>query len=101
MPRKMNENTAPQARTNATKAAPMRHKKATPIVAEAVESSAAVNSISQTPATPVEMQPDHAEVARVAYSYWERRGYQGGSPQEDWLRAERELRSRETFAATA
>ena len=30
-------------------------------------------------------------VARLAYSYWEARGYQGGSPEEDWLRAEQEL----------
>jgi len=31
------------------------------------------------------------EIARLAYSYWEARGCQGGSPEEDWLRAEREL----------
>ena len=30
-------------------------------------------------------------VARLAYSYWEARGYQGGSPEADWLRAEQEL----------
>jgi hypothetical protein len=34
------------------------------------------------------------EIARLAYSYWESRGFEGGSPEEDWLRAERELRSR-------
>jgi len=32
----------------------------------------------------------HEEIARLAYSYWEGRGYQGGSPEEDWYRAERE-----------
>jgi hypothetical protein len=32
-------------------------------------------------------------VARLAYWYWEARGYQGGSPEADWLRAERELRA--------
>jgi len=37
--------------------------------------------------------PSHAEVAVLAYSYWEARGCQGGSPEEDWFRAERELRS--------
>jgi hypothetical protein len=36
---------------------------------------------------------DRAAVARVAYSYWEARGFTGGSPEEDWLRAEREVRS--------
>ena len=33
----------------------------------------------------------HGDIARLAYSYWEARGHQGGSPHEDWLRAEREL----------
>ena len=40
--------------------------------------------------------PSHDEIAVLAYSYWEGRGCQGGSPEEDWLRAERELRSRRT-----
>jgi Protein of unknown function (DUF2934) len=30
-------------------------------------------------------------VARLAYSYAEARGFVGGSPEEDWLRAEQEL----------
>jgi hypothetical protein len=34
------------------------------------------------------------EIAVLAYSYWEARGCQGGSPQEDWFRAEQELKSR-------
>jgi hypothetical protein len=33
------------------------------------------------------------EIARLAYSYWEARGCQEGSAEEDWLRAEQELRS--------
>ena len=35
--------------------------------------------------------PSHEEIARLAYSYWESRGCTGGSPEEDWLRAELEL----------
>ncbi len=36
-------------------------------------------------------------IALLAYSYWEARGGQGGSPDDDWLRAEREvLRTLET-----
>jgi hypothetical protein len=42
--------------------------------------------------------PSHEEIARLAYSYWEARGGQHGSPQEDWYRAESELLKR---AATA
>jgi hypothetical protein len=38
--------------------------------------------------------PAREEIARLAYSYWEQRGRRGGSPEEDWLRAERELRLR-------
>jgi hypothetical protein len=37
---------------------------------------------------------DREEIARIAYLYWEARGYQGGSPHEDWARAEEECRNR-------
>ncbi len=30
-------------------------------------------------------------IALLAYSYWVQRGRQGGSPEEDWFRAEREI----------
>ena len=35
--------------------------------------------------------PSQAEIAALAYSYWEARGRDGGSQLEDWFRAEREL----------
>jgi Protein of unknown function (DUF2934) len=38
------------------------------------------------------------EVARLAYSYWEARGGQGGSPEEDWLRAKQEIQTRSSPA---
>ena len=44
--------------------------------------------------TPTESFQD--AVARVAYSFWEARGFQGGSPEADWLRAEQELRAAST-----
>lgn len=37
---------------------------------------------------------DPRRIAELAYSYWEARGHKGGSPEEDWLRAESELASR-------
>jgi hypothetical protein len=37
---------------------------------------------------------EHEEIARLAYSYYLERGTTGGSAEEDWLRAEREVRSR-------
>jgi hypothetical protein len=36
----------------------------------------------------------HYEIATLAYELWQVRGCPHGSPEEDWLRAERELRTR-------
>jgi hypothetical protein len=41
-----------------------------------------------------EISPSHEEIANLAYSFWVARGYGHGSPEQDWLRAEQELRSR-------
>jgi hypothetical protein len=38
------------------------------------------------------LDPSHQDIAQLAYSYWLARGCQGGSAEEDWLRAEQELR---------
>jgi hypothetical protein len=38
-------------------------------------------------------------VARLAYSYWEARGFVGGSAEEDWLRAEEEVRTGQSTIA--
>jgi hypothetical protein len=35
--------------------------------------------------------PTHEEIAALAYRYWESRGRPIGSPEEDWLRAERDV----------
>ena len=37
---------------------------------------------------------DQEAIARLAYIYWEERGCPNDSPDEDWLRAEGELRNR-------
>ena len=37
---------------------------------------------------------DQGAIARLAYFYWEDRGCQNDSPDEDWFRAEAELRNR-------
>jgi hypothetical protein len=36
--------------------------------------------------------PTHAEIAQLARRYWEERGAQDGQAEQDWLRAEQELR---------
>jgi len=46
-------------------------------------------AVIATPA--VEFENPHDAIARLAYSFWEARGQQGGSAAEDWLRAEREF----------
>ena len=45
-------------------------------------------------------EPSYEAIATLAYSYWEARGCRGGSPEEDWLRAELALRTH-AAAATA
>ena len=76
-------------------AAPARRKSAPPKrVAHpaAVEASRAPASQPEVlPVAPAESFQD--AVARLAYFYWQARGCQGGSPEADWLRAERELRA--------
>jgi len=42
---------------------------------------------------------DREEIARLAYFLWEARGGEGGTAEEDWIRAEEEYRGR-TSAAT-
>jgi hypothetical protein len=35
---------------------------------------------------------EHERIARLAYRYWEERGRPDGSPQQDWFRAEHNLK---------
>lgn len=37
---------------------------------------------------------DHAEIAELAYRYFQQRGESDGSAEQDWLRAEQEVRGR-------
>ena len=46
---------------------------------------------SSSPEFPTGNAVSYDQIAQLAYSFWESRGYQGGTPEEDWLRAEREL----------
>jgi hypothetical protein len=50
-----------------------------------------VNLVSAAAEVPAVPAPSREEVARLAYTYWEARGRRGGSPEEDWIRAERRL----------
>ncbi len=37
--------------------------------------------------------PTREDIARLAEKYWAERGWPEGSPEQDWLRAEQELRT--------
>jgi len=37
-------------------------------------------------------QPEHEEIARLAYESWQRRGCPIGTPEEDWFRAEEQFK---------
>lgn len=41
---------------------------------------------------PATISPDQAEIARLAYLHWLERGCPIGSPEEDWSRAEKDLK---------
>jgi hypothetical protein len=56
---------------------------------------------TQSSAAVTAFEPSREEIAELAYLYWEARGCLHGSPEEDWLRAEQELRLRSTAAAAA
>lgn len=68
-------------------AVPARHKPATTKRVKPTSPGSPMAAATQ----PVPVQPSQEQIASLAYSYWEARSYQGGSPEEDWLRAEQEL----------
>jgi hypothetical protein len=68
--------------------------------------SSTKESVSETPSSnpgrgTASEAIDRQAIARLAYSYWVARGYNGGSAEEDWLRAEREIRTGRAAAALA
>jgi len=68
--------------------------------------SSPATKVTKTPAMKAAVEaaelapPEHEEIALLAYFYWEARGRPAGSPEEDWFRAEEEIR-RETPATTS
>lgn len=80
----------------AAAASPARHRTARTKASETKTPRGASSGLAA--ATP-EPAIDREAVARLAYSYWAARGFTGGSSEEDWLRAEQELR--ESIAESA
>jgi hypothetical protein len=81
-------------------AAPARRKSATtPRAKHGIKrSTAATAPVTETAVGVAVLEITHSpgedEIAALAYTYWAGRGCQGGSPEEDWLRAEQELRAK-------
>ena len=91
-----------QVAVSSAAAAPARRKSASPKRVARPSTVGIYNTpasepevLSVEPAAAVAV-PQEA-VARLAYSYAEARGFVGGSPEEDWLRAEQELRATYTM----
>lgn len=103
--KKVEESVQPAAQTQVTPAVEENTKSRRTSKKSTVESTAAAkqhrgaakkatSAVSQPPVTARPVEISHNEIAQLAYSYWAERGYQGGSPDEDWFRAERYLTAR-------
>jgi len=60
------------------------------------KAAAKKDNLAEVPvvAAPVAIMPSREEVERLARNYWAQRGYQDGYAEQDWLRAEQELRQK-------
>ena len=85
--------TVPTGRMSAESAAAFN----VPTVPETVivQETAPVPEAETAPLKVAAATASYADVELLAYSYWVERGYQEGSPEEDWVRAEEALRSRQ------
>lgn len=52
------------------------------------------NSVSENSPAPPELQPSREQIADLARALWEARGSPEGSPEDDWYRAEEQLKAR-------
>jgi hypothetical protein len=44
--------------------------------------------------------PVHGQIVQLAYSYWQSRGGPLGSPEEDWIQAERDIQEQQRLATS-
>ncbi|MDE3198998.1 MAG: DUF2934 domain-containing protein [Acidobacteriota bacterium] len=70
----------------------VKHKAAPVEAAAPVSMAVAVEVKPEEAASLRIVSPEerHSAIAKIAYRYWEARGYQHGSAHEDWMRAEAE-----------
>ena len=53
----------------------------------------AASAVADESTYEVTMAPAEQDIAKLAYALWEARGCPVGSPEEDWFRAEAELKT--------
>lgn len=81
--------------TRSSSTAPAAHStpaSAAPVTAAAPPAPVPETTAAQPAPKAAPYTPPAEEIARLAYHYWQARGCPGGSPEEDWFRAEHDLR---------
>jgi hypothetical protein len=65
-----------------------------------------ISSVQESPANETQLliaasltDPEHEIIAKLAYTLWENRGCPMDSADEDWIKAEQQLRGRKVMAA--
>ena len=79
------------AKPRTTKAA-VKKTVATKVADTAPPAAKTPSPIAKAP-IPAARKPAHEDIARLAYQFWIERGRKNGRHEEDWLRAEHELKT--------
>lgn len=62
--------------------------------APAKKSASPAKSAVSAPPAAEKKAPTHEEISHLAHQYWKERGHHHGSHEDDWHRAEQDLKSR-------
>jgi hypothetical protein len=89
----------PEARSKETETEELVAAVTEKLAEPAVELDTAPQVIVTAETALIEYLPSREEIAALAYTYWVERGYADGDREQDWLRAETELRQRAVAAS--
>ena len=62
--------------------------------AKAVNDSETITEPQENHLSSIAQPADQQEISKLAYQFWQARGCPEGSPDDDWLEAERQLQDR-------